>query len=216
MGKAKVRNRRLRTTSSLILSGGMTALTLTTLTILSLVSGCTKPDLNRSTAKTLIEKRFSPAQCAFRIPREVGATRVPPVLEAGFREGFWYEFWGWAPRSPGGVPLGWIVDRVQLTPKGMTVFASLGFVDGDAQVTLRAPIQRRVEEVTGIRDDPSGPPGTAKLVTFTWSWNWDAVPDEVKRVVRQAPPVAQAAVLIRLYDDGWRVEGVVPCVFRSS
>jgi hypothetical protein len=69
-------------------------------------------------------------------------------------------------------------------------------------------IQRRVEEVTGISDAPSGPPGTAKVVEFTWQWNWDAVSDEVKQIFRQMPPVAKGEAFVKLYDDGWRVEAL--------
>jgi hypothetical protein len=90
-----------------------------------------------------------------------------------------------------------------VTPKGKTYFS---FDMGSLQI--KEPMSRRVIEVTGIADGPGmlGPPGTIKDVQFTWKWNWDAVPKEVKQFLGPEPNPAKGEALLKLYDDGWRVE----------
>ena len=94
----------------------------------------------------------------------------------------------------------------QLTSSGRRFFTTVKLVFGRGVVlqTIK-PLPQRVVAVTGISDAPSSQNGTAKLVDFTWNYNLDGQPDEIRRLLSDRQDKSERAVF-RLYDDGWRIE----------
>jgi TonB family protein len=84
----------------------------------------------------------------------------------------------------GGVVSGWLV--------------GLGVI-----VTLPAPAKREVIEVTGITAEGTD----QRRVVFTWKYT--GLSDVVVRYTGQGPGAHDGVALLRLYDDGWRLENVV-------
>lgn len=78
-------------------------------------------------------------------------------------------------------------------------FAKLVATADRSGLTLRTPYTLAVDEITGIADPPLGQ--AMKQVDFTWSSR--GIPDVLKLVVRFS---GTGQVLLRRYDDGWRVE----------
>jgi hypothetical protein len=106
-------------------------------------------------------------------------------LQGGIKQGFWEQ-----DRDA----------RLSLTPKGQTYFEEIGGMLG----LVSKPLPRRVIEVTGVADGPS--PATTKEVQFTWKWDFGQIPNEVKSFLGPEPKPSEGAALLKLYDDGWRVE----------
>jgi hypothetical protein len=159
-----------------------------------------KSDLSRSEAKGVIEKSesFTPAHYP-------NISLKDEMVQAGLHQGLW--------RKGGNNPTQqyWMLE---LTPKGKANFeaidAYLNYTGGSAGTLVLKPIPRRVVEVTGISDGPGmvGPPGTVKIVEFTWRWNLEGLPDEVKNAVGQDLKDRKGNALFKLYDDGWRLERI--------
>lgn len=168
-----------------------------TLALLMTWSGCDRSELTRGKAKGLIQKseQFSPAGLPQNLSDE--------AVRSGIRSGLW---------SVTLASFGF-VSNWSLTPKGSTYFSSV-VVWGDrtslgGSATLK--MTRQVVDVTGIADasELGGPSSTIKGVQFTWKWNWDDVPSEVKALLQEPQtPVSKGEAELRLYDDGWRVEQV--------
>jgi hypothetical protein len=110
---------------------------------------------------------------------------------------------------------------LSLTPKGQKYFpAMFGYFDrsGNNRVPVlraqvlraKAPIGRHLTEVTGVTDGPAtaGPPGTLKEVEFKWAWVRDDVPKEVQPIFEPDLGSGTGRALIKLYDDGWRLEAI--------
>jgi len=167
--------------------------------------GCSRSGLTRAQAKELIQKSFPPEECFFKV---TGTT-----VEGMWREGLL-------------APLPYST-RLDLTPKGTQLFRAVGggidildTADG-GYVRLRS-LERLVTEVTGITEQSP----TAREVRFAWRYNWDAAPDEMKRLAAEFPKstphygirgldrspgcngsiAAEGVAILKLYDDGWRVE----------
>jgi hypothetical protein len=67
------------------------------------------------------------------------------------------------------------------------------------QVMLSKPIRRKVE-VTGITGQ-----GETRQVEFTWQWDLDGLPREVKETFSEENAIHKTSATLRLYGDGWRV-----------
>jgi len=146
-------------------------------------------DLTRQKAAALIAQKmeeFSPAKPELMFNKDLIGDRDARLK--GIREGLWY--WRKPKRGP--------FLELTLTPKGKEFFEE---VEG-ALVTLAKPYMPRVIEITGIADAPfvTG----VKEVAFTWEWQ--GVPDLVRAYCNVSPLEGNA--LIRLYDDGWRIENL--------
>jgi ankyrin repeat protein len=110
------------------------------------------------------------------------------TVKAGVREGLWTE------QGFGGLAI---------TPAGHRCFSSIdGFPDYKAH--LVGPAKRTVVAVTGITDN--GPGGSEKLVLFTWRYS--ALPEVVSRYTCQGGQPHEGHALVRLFDDGWRVQNL--------
>jgi len=175
----------------------------TTLPVLLISFECGgKSDLSRNQAKKVIVKseKFTPADCKLKLEE--------PELQGGVREGLWSKTANVYNRPD--------CSYFALTSEGKVYFRgdNLGSVGCSINVVpyveFAKPLARRVVEVTGITDGPGrlGPPGTVKVVEFTWKWEWGELSDQLKSVVGGEWKEAQAEALLRLYDDGWRVERV--------
>ncbi len=93
---------------------------------------------------------------------------------------------------------------LEFTPEGARLFG--GGVRGDVSMNLLAlpyKLRRQLVEITGITDEPRL--GQAKVAEFTWNWDFEGVPSEVKQFFQKCAPRKYYAVF-RLYDDGWRLE----------
>jgi len=165
-----------------------------------LAGGCGKQELTRSKAKKLIEssKQFSPAIPSFKISKE--------GMEIGIREGMWEQ-------SPGGI--------LDLTDKGKTFISKFSphykggifafaetpgrLIPENCDVTLSNPCERQVVEITGITDTERN----TKLVNYNWGWKWVDIPDMIKQCLGGIEPrPSEGRAEFRLYDDGWRLEGL--------
>jgi hypothetical protein len=99
----------------------------------------------------------------------------------------------------------------QLSPKAGQYFSfyqgvfTADHTWGLGRADLKTPLKRKATEVTGITDAPMES-GT-KVVQF--KWEYVDVPDFVNRYTGTIGiPHKEGEALIRLYDDGWRVEQV--------
>jgi hypothetical protein len=171
-----------------------------TLPVLFSMVGCGgKSELSRSKAEKLIQAsaKFTPGEYK---QIDISSSLVQMGLEQGY--------WTAGPPSSG-------FSQVGLTEKGKRLFAQvLGGIwvnDRDhssLNIKVAEPLPRVVVEVTGVADGPGfeGPAGTIKDVQFTWKWDWDAVPKELKTFLGPEPKPSKGEALLKLYDDGWRVE----------
>lgn len=109
-----------------------------------------------------------------------------------------------------------------LTVKGQQYFISIGteasmraameqgFAPGSGffDLKLGASAGPRVVEITGITGDSEN----KKKAKFTWDWNLDNLPSDVRSVFKNS--VKPGLANFQLYDDGWRVgtvyEGTLP------
>jgi hypothetical protein len=102
-----------------------------------------------------------------------------------------------------------------LTDNGKRLFAELGYKRPEMPVTVtpKQLTRRLFVEVTGITEAPAlltggdTTPNTVKLVEFTWKWDVDRFPNELKSVLPRSELNSASAVL-RLYDDGWRFQSI--------
>jgi len=105
-----------------------------------------------------------------------------------------------------------------LTAEGEKYFEGEKLFDWQEHPIIRGnrgnlKVKRQVVEVTGIADEAVVPPGAIKRVEFIWKWNWDSVPDVVKRIARprlEPEEFYYGLATLQLYDDGWRVTSVDP------
>jgi hypothetical protein len=156
--------------------------------------GCGSSELTRGKAEKIISasKAFSEAN------QHALYTLDGDDIEKGIRAGFWK-------KQPG-----FFGESLILTPAGQKLFATLGsqgFGQGIA-VTTSALTKRRLVDITGITEAPAllsggGTPDTVKAVEFTWLWDSNPFPGEVKAFFKD-PKVGSATALLRRYDDGWR------------
>src|ERR1035441_5391861 len=140
---------------------GETMKSLTSVLLLLLLSvGCSSQTLTRAKAKELIEKR--PAE-------RVTIWPTAEELATAVQKGLWVKI-----RSPYPVPIG--SDEYQATAllKACMVM--------DSTATLNSEFGIKVGEITGIADAPTefGPAGTAKIVKFTYTYDFAGCPDVVR------------------------------------
>ena len=128
-------------------------------------------------------------------------------IQQGLKLGYWEQF-----KLFGGFQL-------RRTAKGKALFATFvgegGFLSDQvtidnhaAYITTTAKTKRKLIDITGITDAPgfvSGGQGTAKVVEFTWNWDVDLLPKELRDFYGKMTPARRSAFL-RLYDDGWRFQ----------
>lgn len=164
--------------------------------LFSMVGCSARSELSRGKAAEVIyaSDKFTPAEY-----REEGNPLVF-LTEDQFRMGVEQGLWQKDPSNPWGATL---------TPKGKTAFQSISNNLSSWYLTPK-PIPRRVIEVTGLADGAGtlGPPGTTKEAQFTWKWDWDAVPKEAKPFFGAEPKPSKGQAVLKLYDDGWRVEEI--------
>jgi hypothetical protein len=163
--------------------------TVTIVTIAGLIAmsfGCGgKGQLTRGKAKDLIERSegFKPTQTL----RNDG-TRANKGVELGF--------WVHDP---------WSSEGFKLTAKGSSYFGGVN----RAEVSMLKPVSRRFVEITGMTAAPGFSPDVAQSVTFTWKWDFDGYPPEVSDLIQGPTPTPNnGEAVLKLYDDGWRVENV--------
>jgi hypothetical protein len=142
-------------------------------------------------AQTVVLTRKLAASVIARDPRFASARAMSladpgKTSDAGVREGLWIK------QGFGGL---------SLLADGQRFFTQLdGFPDYFA--VLREPARREIVEVTGIADAPVG--RNTKEVQFRW--RYVGLPEVVARYCGQGPVAHDSTALLRLYDDGWRVE----------
>lgn len=158
---------------------------------LALAAGCGPPKLTRGSSKTLVEQALTLEKPPLSL--------TPDGIERGKRDGLW--------------EYGFII-RV-LTPRGEELFesfVSLPLLGAWVRPREGAP---QLIEVTGITDpmewEQSGDPSHLKEVHFSWAYT--GLEEEVRALVEAR--VEQGKALMRLYDDGWRVEELAPTAGRS-
>lgn len=158
-----------------------------TLTVFAVGVACNSSELTRRKAKELIESSQS-----FRSGFPVVSITADEV-GCGIREGFW------TIGAPGALGMG----NLYLTPKGSQDFSVLVGDPSGANIGLSKRVERKVVDITGITT-PTGA-SDRRAVEFTWTWNWDAYPGNVKTCIQKGKPGTDRAFL-KLYDDGWRLE----------
>lgn len=150
------------------------------------VLGCSR-ELTRSRAANLIGQHAPFATTDAITPQEDGC-----VLEGGLDSGELEGLWN-----------GRLPSTRTLTQKGGAYFVNPErWPNGWAYWKLRTPAHREVIDVTGITDVPLIPGG--KQAEFTWRYR--GLDPVVARYTGQGPTPHTGAALMRLYDDGWRVE----------
>ena len=77
---------------------------------------------------------------------------------------------------------------------------------GQCPVSTVATVNPHVIEVTGITDLP-GEMGGGKLAQYSWNYDFDSLPSDIRGFFKSRQPQAWNA-RFRLYDDGWRLEGL--------
>jgi hypothetical protein len=156
--------------------------------LLLLAAGCgSSKILTRGNAKDILSKQYgTPAKVRVTIDRQA-------VIDGGSQGYF----------GTGGFGL---TSDLVLTEKGKNYFDSAGgeVVAGTLirpfSVTPKALIKSEVISVTGISDGSDG----TKIVEFTWTYDFSAVPKEIRDSVLKVAPVFTNEATLRLYDDGWR------------
>ncbi|HUZ93585.1 MAG TPA: hypothetical protein VMU57_01590 [Edaphobacter sp.] len=157
----------------------------------ALVACHSKTYFSRSKAKDLIEasKQFT--------SRGEDIQLTDAEVNTGMTEGYWIV--GQSQIFGAGQSIG-------LTPKGRQIFtAFFANQPGGAKVTeLWMALKPVVTEVTGIADISQG----EKSVTFEWSIDASKLPPEIRPIIKNHPSRTSSAYF-RLYDDGWRLEGLM-------
>ena len=162
-------------------------------------SSASPRELNRDRAKDLInaffeqhpDKYFAMGGIVQRPIKLLGEER-----DAGVKAGYWtINGQGW----------------INLTPAGQSLFGPYGQFVFDS-FAISKPARARVVEVSGISDTPSGPgsgaSGTGKAVDATWLYDLTGMPPEIQSLFKNHKPQPFHA-LLKLYDDGWRVDEVL-------
>jgi hypothetical protein len=78
---------------------------------------------------------------------------------------------------------------------------------------LAKKMEREVIEITGITDAPAMLGPNTKTVNYTWHWRTEGYKKDYPPTLVQclgplsAAPVS-AEVVMKLYDDGWRIEHI--------
>lgn len=149
--------------------------------------GCSK-GITRDRAKELLEHHAELAQ-----PVSSLTIVSRDAYEAGVLEGLW------------GVDAGSYMQNgsAVLTAEGQKHFSKLSVL-GDRTATLVSPARRQVVEITGLADAPIG--NAVKECKFKWRYSGLSL--IVGRYTGQADLQHDGHALLRLYDDGWRVEEV--------
>jgi len=101
------------------------------------------------------------------------------------------------------VPPGTIsVTHFELTPQGRQFFVGAEIMADHVRLDLTAPLRPEVVEVTGITDVDAG------VKEVQYRWRFADIPEPLNRlgIVKSDPSEARA--ILRLYDDGWRVERI--------
>lgn len=154
-------------------------------------AGCGPGELSRPKAKGLIEKHESFAKAVVPMFH-----LTPELIQKGLRQGLWTES---------------LYTGATKSAKGLELFSEIevNAYMPDKFVKLKNPVRREVVEMTGITAaEGDGSPNTAKIVKFTWQWDWNAVPAPVKDFLGTREQHYPATARFRLYDDGWRVEEI--------
>jgi hypothetical protein len=150
------------------------------LCIVLCVVGCGKStDLSRPKAKEIIEAApiFKSGPAVVRL--------TPDLLAKGEQEGLW--------------------NGAFMTPKGERIFSGWG--PESNVIKMRDNMSRSVIDVTGISASPFGESDEkSKWVNFTWNWNLKDLSPEAQQFLGNYPPRKYNA-LLKLFDDGWRLEG---------
>jgi len=161
------------------------------LVLLALILGsCSgSRELTRGKAKQLIEESdtFKPRQAKVRLTEE--------EVKSGLKSGYWQEQQTF---------LGMFGSVLVLTPQGHALFAGFEPQIQGRILDIRDPATMEVLQVTGITD-VDGP--DQKQVDFMWNWNFRDSRPEVQQFF-QNYPAQRGQAIFKLYDDGWRVEGV--------
>jgi len=130
----------------------------------------------------------------------------PQEVECGIRQGFWQKKTEHIFRVK-------TVTVLSLTPRGKAFFHRISprySYPGAGELVLATKYRRDVVEVLGIADvEPPLTGWKGKEAQFTWKWRWDEFP-EVLRNCGTAPAAQEGQAYFRLYDDGWRVEYILP------
>ena len=172
---------------------------------LALLGACPRT-LGRDRAAALIGKS---SQFLARSYAAVNIAR-PQELATGVSEGWWLaqqrktERFKVAdqvmemPVAPGAIN----VTHFELTPQGKQFFAGPEIIGDHVRLDLKAPLKPEVVEVTGITDVDAG------VKEVQYRWRFADVPEPLRRlgIVKSDPSDARA--ILRLYDDGWRVERI--------
>ena len=165
---------------------------------ITMVSCRGSKELTRGKAKDLIN-----ASDAFK-PQEGKLRLTEQEVQSGVAAGYWQE----QPLMRGFPGY----DLWSMTPRGHRLF--VGFeepqIAGRITVNTREHLKREISQVTGITQMTglSGTPESSeKEVDFTWNWDCHESPPEVQQFCKDQPAL-QGAALLKLYDDGWRVEAV--------
>ena len=77
---------------------------------------------------------------------------------------------------------------------------------GRCGISTVATVRPKVIDVTGITDLP-GEVGGGKLAQYTWTYDTDSFPNEIRGFFKDRQMQSWNA-RFRLYDDGWRLEGL--------
>jgi len=127
-----------------------------------------------------------------------------------------------------GVKQGWWVPGivgVDLTARGKEIFKLTATLASGPKLRFVKPIRRFIIAVTGITDAPQAFGPNAKVVQYTGGFDVSDFPKEVAKAFDDKngnPPgtfiarfaeaqkknPGQSEALLKLYDDGWRVEKV--------
>lgn len=161
------------------------------LVLIALILACcsSSRELTRGKAKQLIE-----ASDAFK-PRQAKVRLTDEEVKSGLKSGYWKEQQTF---------LGMFGSVLVLTAQGHQLFAGFEPQIQGRILDTQEPATMQVLQVTGISD--SGDPGQ-KEVDFMWNWNFHGSQPEVQQFFKEHPAQRGQGVL-KLYDDGWRVEGV--------
>lgn len=155
------------------------------LALLMPLMGCSSKNLSRGKAEDVIDKRSAENVTIWLNDKE---------LSDGLQKGLWVKAsdnWG---RH---------TEYYKMTP---LVNDCLQFQDAYHGTLFSTPkFKTKIVEVTGISDAgfEYGPAGTAKIVDFTYLWDFAGCPDVVRAVITTPRPHKS---LLKLYDDGWRLE----------
>ncbi len=157
-------------------------------------AGCSTTGLDRGKARRLIESYKS-----FDVP--VGRVDCrTEALEAAAKEGILRVKKGRG--SPFSFGEQYVPDRWEIMPAGEKYFAEVDDGTMSCTVKLAAPTKLRLVDVTGIADAPFGTGTHMKEVRYTWTLD---LPEPVRRYTGTKGE-GEGNAILRLYDDGWRVE----------